>query len=88
MHSVIEQNHFVWLYDILTDPFLDIGNTSLLPSFSTEYDKDYVLTNKEDGICGLSMPANVEISYSKEEKDHIILDCINNEEEDDTKEVS
>ena len=88
VHSVIEQNYFVWLYDILTDPFWDIGNTSLLSSFSTEYDKDYVLTNKEEGICSLFMPKNIEISYSEENKDYVILDCNNNEEEDDVNEAT
>ena len=56
------------MYNNLTDPFLDKWDTSLLTSFSTEYDKDYVLTNKEDGICILFMPTNIEISYYEEGK--------------------
>ena len=67
---------------------MDIGNTSLLSSFSTEYDKNYVLTNTEDGIRSLFMPTNIEISYSEEEKDYIILDCNNIEEENDANEAS
>ena len=48
VYRVIEQNYFVWLYNILTDPFLDIGNTSLMSSFREEYDNNYALTNKKD----------------------------------------
>ena len=69
VHSVIEQNYVFWLYDILTDPVWDIGNTSLLYSFCTQYDKDYVLTNQEDGIWSLFMPNDIDIRYSEEEKD-------------------
>ena len=31
---------------------------------------------------------NIEISYSEEEKYYVILDCINNEEEDDANEAA
>ena len=65
-----------------------MGNTSLLSSFNTEYDKDYVLTNKEEEICCLFMPNDIEIRYSEEEKDCVILDCNNNEEEDDANEAT
>ena len=34
------------------------------------------------------MPNDIEISYSEEEKDYFILDCHNNEEEDDTNEAT
>ena len=33
------------------------------------------------------MPNDIEIRYSEEEKDYVILDCNNNEEEDDTNEA-
>ena len=68
--------------------FFDIENTSLLSSVNTEYDKDYVLTNKEERICSLFMPTNIEISYSEHEKDYVILSCSNGEEEDDANQTT
>ena len=49
VHRVIEQKLFHMAVQYSNRYFL-VGNTSLLSSFSTEYDKDYVLTNKEEGI--------------------------------------
>lgn len=65
VHSVIEQNYFVWIYDILTDLILDIGNDSLL-SFKTEYDIGVTIENKERSVCSLYQPKEIEVSYSEE----------------------
>ena len=67
---------------------MDIGDTSLLYYFKKEYDKDYVVRNKEGGMCVLFTYKNIEIIYSKEEKDFVVLDFNNNEEEYDANEAT
>ena len=79
VHNIIEQNYFVWIYDVLTDPVLDVGNQSLL-TFKTEYDHVVTIDHKTNSVCSLYMPKEIEIVYSEQKDDYILLNC-NNEDE-------
>ena len=79
VHNIIEQNYFVWIYDVLTDPVLDVGNQSLL-TFKTEYDHDVTIDHKTNSVCSLYMPKEIEIIYSEQKDDYILLNR-NNEDE-------
>ena len=72
VHNVIEQNYFVWIYDVLTDPVLDVGNQSLL-TFQTEYDNHVTIDDKTNSVCNLYMPKEIEIMYSEQKDDYILL---------------
>ena len=72
VHNIIEQNYFVWIYDVLTDPVLDVGNQSLL-TFQTEYDNHVTIDDKTNSVCNLYMPKEIEIMYSEQKDDYILL---------------
>ena len=50
VHNIMKQNYFVWIYDILKDPVLDVENKSLV-LFKTDYDSDVTIDNTENSVC-------------------------------------
>ena len=80
VHNIIKQNYFAWIYNVLTDPVLDVGNQSLL-LFKTEYHSDVTIDDKASSVCSLYMSKEIDIIYSEQKEDYILL---NRNDEDET----
>ena len=62
----------MWIYDVLTDPVLGVGNQYLL-LFKTEYDSDVRIDDKANSMCSFYMPKKIEIVYSEQKEYYIFL---------------